>query len=158
MTSLYSGVSIVGWGITFLQRINKRPKNALPASNSNIIKALVWRLKIENHWRRSLNVKWCFFSLHVVVIARCRAKQSSSYISEESIRDLKQGRHDGSENVGKKKWICVFSNLIASIWTRSLCQMQATFPGVEFLRILFWFKKRKNKSSSHVHVLYKTAN
>ena len=42
-----------------------------------------------------------------------------------------------------KKWICVLSNLVASIWTRSICQMQATFPRVEFLRILFRFKKRK---------------
>ena len=29
---------------------------------------------------------------------------------------------------------------------------------VEFLRILFRFKKRKKNSSSHVHVLHKTAN
>ena len=42
-----------------------------------------------------------------------------------------------------KNLICVLSNLIASIWTRSICQMQATFPGVEFLRILFKFKKKK---------------
>ena len=48
----------------------------------------------------------------------------------------------GSENVAKKL-ICVLSNLIASVWTRSKFQMQATFPGVEFLRILFKFKKRK---------------
>ena len=41
---------------------------------------------------------------------------------------------DGSENVAKKR-TCVLSNSIASIWTRSICQMQATFPGVEFLRI-----------------------
>ena len=31
--------------------------------------------------------------------------------------------------------------------------MQATFPGVEFLRILFRFKKIKETSSSYVHVL-----
>ena len=36
------------------------------------------------------------------------------------------------------------------------CQMQATFPGVEFLRILLRFKKRKEDSSSYVHVLHKT--
>ena len=29
--------------------------------------------------------------------------------------------------------------------------MQATFPGVEFLRIFFKFKKRKETSSSYVH-------
>ena len=36
--------------------------------------------------------------------------------------------------------------------------MQATFPGVEFLRILFRFKKRLENSSSYVHVLHKTSN
>ena len=36
------------------------------------------------------------------------------------------------------------------------CQMQATFPGVEFLRMLLRFKKRKEDSSSYVHVLHKT--
>ena len=41
---------------------------------------------------------------------------------------------------------------------RSICQMQATFPGVEFLRILFRFKKMKENSSSYVHVLHKTLN
>ena len=63
---------------------------------------------------------------------------------------LSKDDDDGSENV--------LSNLIASIWTRSVCQMRATFPGVEFLRILFRFKKRKQNSSSHVYVLHKTAN
>ena len=47
----------------------------------------------------------------------------------------------------------VLSNLIASIWTRSICQMQATFPGV-----LFRFKKGKENLSSYVHVLHKTEN
>ena len=70
---------------------------------------------------------------------------------------LSKDDDDGSKNAGKK-WICVLSNLIASIWTRSICQMQATFPGVEFLRILFRFKKRKENSSSYVHVLHKTSN
>ena len=37
---------------------------------------------------------------------------------------------------------------VASIWTRSIYQMQATFPVAEFLRILFRFKKRKENSSS----------
>ena len=44
---------------------------------------------------------------------------------------------------------------MASIWTRSICQMQATSPGVELVRILFNFKKRKENSSSYVHVLRK---
>ena len=53
-----------------------------------------------------------------------------------------------------KKWICVLSNFIASIWTLSICQMQETFRGVEFVKNLFKFKKRKENSSSYVHVLY----
>ena len=32
------------------------------------------------------------------------------------------------------------------------------FPGVEFLRILFRFKKTKENSSLYVHVLHKTSN
>ena len=32
------------------------------------------------------------------------------------------------------------------------------FPGVEFLRILFKLKKRKESSLSYVHVLHKTSN
>ena len=72
---------------------------------------------------------------------------------------LSKDDDDGNENVGKKKkWIDVFSNLIASIWTRSICQMQATFPGVEFLRSLLRFKKRKENSSLYVYFLHKTSN
>ena len=64
---------------------------------------------------------------------------------------------DGSENFAKKTNLPSFK-LIASVWTRSICQMSATFPGVEFVRILFKFKKRKENSSSYVHVLHKTSN
>ena len=67
---------------------------------------------------------------------------------------------DGSENVAKKR-ICVLSNSVASIWTRSLCQMQATFPGENLNSYgfqLFKFKKRKENSSSYVHILHKTSN
>ena len=35
--------------------------------------------------------------------------------------------------------------------------MQVTFPRVELLRILFKFKKKKENSSSYVHVLHKTS-
>ena len=35
---------------------------------------------------------------------------------------------------------------------------EVAFPGVEFLRILFKFKKRKEHSSSYVHVLHKMSN
>ena len=76
----------------------------------------------------------------------------------EANRDLKQGRRRWQWKGRWKKWTCVLSNLIASIWTLSICQMQATFPKVEFLRILFGFKKRKENSWSYVLVLHKTAN
>ena len=54
--------------------------------------------------------------------------------------------NDGSENDGKKMNLRSLK-LIASIWFRSICQMQANFPGVESLRILFRLKKMKGNSS-----------
>ena len=57
-----------------------------------------------------------------------------------------------------KNWNCILSNFIASIWTRSMCQMWAIFPGVEFLRTLSRFKKRKRNSSRYVYVLHKTSH
>ena len=77
-------------------------------------------------------------------------------MGSELIETLSKDDDDGNENVGKKT--DVFSNLIASIWTRSICQMQATFPGVEFLRSLLRFKKRKENSSLYVYFLHKTSN
>ena len=35
---------------------------------------------------------------------------------------------------------------------------EVAFPGVEFFRIVFKFKKRKENSSSYVHVLHKMSN
>ena len=64
---------------------------------------------------------------------------------------------DDSESVAKKMNLRSFK-LNGVYWTRSICQMQAIFTGVEFVRILFKFKKRKENSSSLVHVLHKTAN
>ena len=64
---------------------------------------------------------------------------------------------DGSENVAKKMNLSSFK--LNRVYLDPIkCQMQATFPGVEFLRILFRFKKRKEDSSSYVHVLHKTSN
>ena len=67
----------------------------------------------------------------------------------ESLGTLSKDDDDGSENVTK---------LIASVWTRSVCQIQAIFPAVRFLRIIFKFKMRKENSSSYVHVLHKASN
>ena len=74
----------------------------------------------------------------------------------EANRDLKQGRTTMAVKTSVKKWICVLSNLIAPIWTCSICQIQATFPEVGFLKILFRFEKMKENSSSYV--LHKTWN
>ena len=49
-----------------------------------------------------------------------------------------------------KKKSCVLAKFIASIWTRSICQLWAIFPGVEFLRTLSMFKKRREDSSSSI--------
>ena len=73
------------------------------------------------------------------------------------IGTLSKDDDNGSENVGKKmnlrsfKVNCVFG-------PAQYVKMQGTFPEVEFLRILFRFKKRKENSSSYVHVLHKTSN
>ena len=42
-----------------------------------------------------------------------------------------------------KKWIWVLSNLIASVWTRSICQMQATFPGGWILKDFIQVQKEE---------------
>ena len=72
---------------------------------------------------------------------------------------LNNDNDDGSENVAKKMNLPSFNlnRTHAAIWTHFICQMQATFPGVELLRILFKFKKRKENSTSNVHVLHKTS-
>ena len=57
----------------------------------------------------------------------------------EIIGTLNNYDNDGSENI-TKKWICVLSNFIASIWNRSIRQMLATFSGVAFLRALSMLK------------------
>ena len=74
----------------------------------------------------------------------------------ESIWTLSKDDDDGSENYSKKMNLRSFK-LNRVYLDHSLCQMQATFPGVEFLRILFRFKKMKENSSSYVHVLHKTS-
>ena len=45
-----------------------------------------------------------------------------------------------------------------SHWNRSIRQMQATFPGVEFLRALSMFRERRENLSSYVHLLHKTSH
>ena len=64
----------------------------------------------------------------------------------ESIWTLSKDDDDGSENYSKKMNLRSFK-LNRVYLDHSLCQMQATFPGVEFLRILFRLKKMKKNSS-----------
>ena len=48
----------------------------------------------------------------------------------ETLGTLSTDDDDGSERrrlKKKKKWICVLSNLIASVWTRSICQIKRLF-------------------------------
>lgn len=63
---------------------------------------------------------------------------------------------DRKWDVAKKQMKLPFSNFISSIWTPSVYQMQATFPGVEFLRTSSRFKKIKENLLSDVYVLHKT--
>ena len=70
---------------------------------------------------------------------------------------LSKDDDDGSENVVKKMNLRSFK--LNRVYLIPLNMSNAgDFPGVEFLRILFRFKKRKGNSSSYVHVLHKTAN
>ena len=70
---------------------------------------------------------------------------------------LSKDDNHGSENVGKKMNLRSFE-FNRSIWTRAICQMQATFPGVEFLRDFIQVQREEENSSWHVHALHKTAN
>ena len=45
-------------------------------------------------------------------------------------------------------------NFIVSIWTRSICQMTAIFPGVEFLRILSNIQVKTEKEKFVLVVLF----
>ena len=65
--------------------------------------------------------------------------------------------HDerGSENVSELKGNLRKFKLYLVFWSRFICQLQLNFPGVEFLRTVFKFKRRKGNLSScdHVHVI-----
>ena len=73
------------------------------------------------------------------------------------IGTLSKDDDDGSENVVKKMNLRSFK--LNRVYLDPLNMSNAgDFSGVETLRILFRFKKRKENSSSYVHVLHKTAN
>ena len=83
---------------------------------------------------------------------------SSTFLRlNDTIGTLSKDDDDGSGNVGKKMNLRSFK-LNGVFGPAQYVKMQATFVKVEFLRILFRFKKRKENSSSYVHVLHKTAN
>ena len=76
------------------------------------------------------------------------------YHLKETIGIFTNGHDGSSENVAKNI-NNVLSNLNVSIWICLIFQMQGIFPGVEFLRTLSRFKKKKEKLLSNVHVLHK---
>ena len=90
-----------------------------------------------------IGVHFIVYLLHEKFTRRNRPKKTIMKTAVNlSSGALSNDDDDGSENFAEKR-ICVLSNLIASVWTRPICQMQATFPGVEFLRIFFKSKRRR---------------
>ena len=69
-----------------------------------------------------------------------------------------QRRRTKATKTSLKKWIRATSNFIPFIPTRSICQMMANFCGVEFLKTVSKFRKRRGESLSCVHVLDTTWN
>ena len=76
---------------------------------------------------------------------------TSDYYLKKKIHD----DDDGSGNVAKEMNLRSFKLYRVHLDSLNML-MQKTFPEDEFLRILFKFKKRKENSSSYVHVLQKT--
>jgi len=68
-----------------------------------------------------------------------------------TVREVKQRRGPNATKTLLKMNLRPF---IASIWPRSIRQVWAIFPGAEFYRTLSRFKKKKENSSSYVHVLH----
>ena len=71
------------------------------------------------------------------------------------IRELKQQPRRRLQKRHLKSEFAQTSNSIALIPTRSIREMLAHFSGVEFLKAVSNFMKRKRKSLSCVHVLDK---
>ena len=85
-------------------------------------------------------------------------RNARTYACYLRIGSLSDDDDDGSENVAKKV-IYVVSNHIASIWNRrSICQIEAIFVGVEFMRKFIQIQTEKGKSPSYVDVLNKTSH
>ena len=138
--------------------LSRRAKRTQKALRKNISKTynFFWTRATSAKWERMHSPLYNWFQgrIQKILITGIQLVHTG-----EANRDLKQGRRRWQWKRRWKKWICVLSNfIIVSIWTRSICQIQATFPGVEFLRILFRFKKRKENSLSYVQVLHKTSN
>ena len=56
---------------------------------------------------------------------------------------LSKDDDDGGETVSEKMNLRSFK--LNCIWTPSMCQMQATFPGVEFLKDFIQVQKEEGK-------------
>ena len=91
-----------------------------------------------------------------VIIPQVKPTLSPEDPGDEVVGEPKVGlsylEDDGSENVAKKMILRSFK--VNRVYLDPLNMLNT----VEFLRILFKFKKRKENSSSCVHVLHKTSN
>ena len=73
--------------------------------------------------------------------------------------DGKDNDDGGSENVGKKSEFAFFQTLSRQFGPAQYVKCRRLFLELNSLkRILFRLKKRKENSSSYIHVLHKTAN
>ena len=114
-----------------------------------------WRsMALKGQQRRFSNGKLNYFCSDRPVSQRITVRKNQLLVQLENNYSLTRSNGQAAVQLGSlsnkdddKLLICVLSNFFASIWNRSICQMQATFPGAEFLRTLFihMFKQRKGK-------------
>ena len=115
------------------------------------------------------NIKCCGSSLflknkygvgyHMVMVKEphCDVSKIISVVSSHvSTAMLESNVGEFSDNVAKNEFTS-FQTYSRLFGPRSICQVKAIFPGVEFLRTqISRFKERKENSSTYVHVLHKT--
>ena len=77
-------------------------------------------------------------------------------LSGENNRGLSNNDYDGSKNVYKTMNSRPFKLQRVYLDPPPICRMQAIFARVELIQTLSRFTKRKENSSSYVHVLHKT--
>ena len=111
------------------------------------------RANDKPHWKTHENLSYDLTYCRDQTIFSCLSKK---YIKESS----RYHNGDVGVNVTWKVMSTGSFNLHRhfSKWTRLLCQMEVNPSGVEFLRTLSKFRKRKKLSSLLFYVLYKSRN